>query len=93
MTAVFYPYDTSDDTAVFGPDPEGIVGVDILASKTELRQQVANAIALAYGECEVAEGTGPAYIGDEPAMHEQQEALDGIAHDVWESFEWIIREE
>jgi hypothetical protein len=88
-----------DNTSLYGADPEHIEGVDQVASLSRLVELTRDAVEKAYPEAElrvladsqsevtVTQQDDEGYTIEDEGM---AETVNSIAHEVWESWEWVI---
>ena len=89
-TRILYQY-AADDAAMFGPDAD-LDGIDVVASYSAYEDAVQAALEAAYPAVSVSIRRGPHRVAINGLTdHNEVPAVEGIAHDVWESFGWVRR--
>jgi len=83
-------YDNSDD-AMYGSDPDAIVGVDMQASEIKFKTMLHAELSKNYPNVEIIITTGfGQYMVDGDTAHQEVDTVGQILHNVWSEFEWLV---
>jgi len=92
-------FGTRDQDAMFGRDPDALVGVDIKASYAKFEEEVTRKLLADYPTATVEISERPAdrccdVLDDvDYPMDDELPFVEQIIHDVWEDWGWVVTEE